>query len=80
MPDLNGYGTLAALCDDPDISIIPVIFLTVAASRANMRKDVEMGTDDYITKFCTVEELLAAVRTRLDRQGIIKRRSAIDYE
>ena len=80
MPDLNGYGTLAALCDDPDISVIPVIFLTAAASRANMRKDVEMGTDDYITKSCTVDELLAAVRTRLDRQEIIKSKSTIDDE
>ena len=80
MPDLNGYGTLAALCDDPDISILPVILLTVAANRANMRKDVEMGTDDYITKSCTVEELLAAVRTRLDRQESIKSKSTIDDE
>ena len=80
MPNLNGYGTLAALCDDPDISIIPVIFLTVTASRATIRKDVEMGTDDYITKSCTVEELLAAVRTRLDRQESIKSKSTIDDE
>lgn len=80
MPNLNGYGTLAALCDDPDISIIPVIFLTVTASRATIRKDVEMGTDDYITKSCTVEELLAAVRTRLDRQAIIKSKSTADDE
>jgi len=39
-----------------------------------------MGTDDYITKSCTVEELLAAVRTRLDRQEIIKSKSTIDDE
>jgi DNA-binding response OmpR family regulator len=72
MPDMNGYSALAALRDDPETAIIPVIFLTAAASRADMRKGMELGADDYITKPYTVEELLAAVRTRLERQQSIK--------
>ena len=80
MPDMNGYSALAALRDDPITSDIPVIFLTVAASRADMRKGMELGADDYITKPYTVEELLAAVRTRLERQETIKRASSSDVE
>ena len=80
MPDMNGYGALAALRDDPETSVIPVIFLTAAASRADMRKGMELGADDYITKPYTVEELLAAVRTRLERQEIIKSRSTAGDE
>jgi len=38
MPNMNGYGALATLRDDPNTSVIPVIFLTAAASRADMRK------------------------------------------
>jgi len=72
MPDMNGYGALAALREDPNTSDIPVIFLTAAASRADMRKGMELGADDYITKPYTVEELLAAVRTRLERQETIR--------
>ena len=72
MPDMNGYSALEALREDPETSVIPVIFLTAAASRADMRKGMELGADDYITKPYTVEELLAAVRTRLERQEIIK--------
>ncbi len=72
MPDMNGYSALAALRDEPETSVIPVIFLTAAASRADMRKGMELGADDYITKPYTVEELLAAVRTRLERLETIK--------
>jgi DNA-binding response OmpR family regulator len=75
---MNGYSALAALRDDPITSDIPVIFLTAAASRADMRKGMELGADDYITKPYTVEELLAAVRTRLERQETIKRASSSD--
>ena len=38
MPNMNGYGALATLRDDPNTSVIPVIFLTAAASQADMRK------------------------------------------
>ena len=72
MPDLNGYGALRELRADPDTAAIPIIFLTAAASRADMRKGMELGADDYITKPYTVEELLAAVRTRLARQHTIQ--------
>ena len=47
---------------------------------ADMRKGMELGADDYITKPYTVEELLAAVRTRLERQEIIKSRSTAGDE
>jgi DNA-binding response OmpR family regulator len=72
MPDLNGYGALRELRADPTTAAIPIIFLTAAASRADMRKGMELGADDYITKPYTVEELLAAVRTRLSRQRTIR--------
>ena len=55
-------------------------FVSAAASRADMRKGMELGADDYITKPYTVEELLAAVRTRLERQEIIKSRSTAGDE
>ena len=72
MPDVNGYGALRELRADPTTASIPIIFLTAAASRADMRKGMELGADDYITKPYTVEELLSAVRTRLSRLRVIR--------
>ena len=56
----------------PETAAIPVIFLTAAASRADMRKGMELGADDYIIKPYTVDELLTAVHTRLRRQVVIR--------
>lgn len=75
MPRMNGYGALSALRANEKTAAIPVIFLTAAASRADQRKGMELGADDYITKPYTVDELLSAVRTRLERQNIIRNAS-----
>jgi DNA-binding response OmpR family regulator len=72
MPEMNGYGALSALRSNANTAAIPVIFLTAAASRADMRKGMELGADDYITKPYTVDELLTAVRTRLLRRDTIR--------
>ena len=72
MPEMSGYCALSSLRASSETSSIPVIFLTAAASRVDMRKGMELGADDYITKPYTVEELLTAVRTRLERQAVIR--------
>ena len=68
MPELDGYGVLKTLRYDPDTSIIPFIFLTQKDSKAEFRKVMEMGADDYLTKPCTFNELLGAISAQLDKQ------------
>ena len=67
MPDVDGYDVLRALRTEPDTMTIPFVFVTAKASRADQRAGMELGADDYIVKPFTSEELLQAVRTRLER-------------
>ena len=67
MPELDGYGVLKELRKDPVTAAIPFIFLTALADRADTRKGMEMGADDYLTKPCTPQELLNAIATRLQK-------------
>lgn len=67
MPGLDGYGVLQELRKDPVTAAIPFIFLTALADRADTRKGMELGADDYLTKPCTPQELLNAVSTRLQK-------------
>lgn len=68
MPELDGYGVLYLLNKTPETATIPFIFLTAKAERVDMRKGMEMGADDYLTKPFDDVELLNAVESRLQKR------------
>lgn len=61
MPELDGYGVLAQLRQDPITAVIPFIFLTAKTAEVERRHGLELGADGYLTKPCTTEELLRAI-------------------
>lgn len=73
MPDMDGYQVLSTLHQDSSTAAIPFIFLTAKVTMADLRQGMELGADDYLTKPCTVEQLLGAIATRLERQEMLKR-------
>jgi len=68
MPELDGYGVLYMLNKKPETAAIPFIFLTAKAERVDLRKGMEMGADDYLTKPFDDMELLNAIETRLKKK------------
>jgi len=68
MPDLDGYGVLYMLNKNPETAATPFIFLTARAERVDLRKGMEMGADDYLTKPFDDMELLNAIETRLKKK------------
>lgn len=73
MPVLDGYGVLHLLSKNNDTANIPFIFLTAKAERGEVRKGMEMGADDYITKPFDKIDLLKAVESRFKKVDSIKR-------
>lgn len=76
MPELDGYGVLHLLRKNPDTQNIPFIFLTAKTERSDLRKGMEMGADDYVTKPFEDIELLNAVEVRLKRLEILDQKYA----
>ncbi|MBN1430651.1 MAG: response regulator [Anaerolineae bacterium] len=74
MPKLDGYGVLLQLSDDPVTAAIPFIFLTAIEDWSDMRRSMELGADDYITKPCSPQDLLTAINTRLNKQESMRDR------
>jgi len=76
MPELDGYGVLHIISKDNETAKIPLIFLTAKAEREDLRKGMNMGADDYLTKPFDESELLDAVESRLRKSEILR----ADYE
>jgi CheY-like chemotaxis protein len=76
MPVLDGYAVLHLFRRDELLQQIPFIFLTAKSERADQRKAMELGADDYLTKPFTEAELLAAIEARLQKATPGPQRSA----
>lgn len=72
MPELNGYGVLQILSKEPETKHIPFIFLSAKSDHNEIRKGMDMGADDYITKPFDESELFSAIESRLARVAILK--------
>lgn len=69
MPELDGFGVLQALRDNPRTAMIPFIFLTALVASHDRRHGMEEGADDYISKPYNPDALVASVRRRLEKRN-----------
>jgi DNA-binding NarL/FixJ family response regulator len=67
MPELDGYGVLQALRQDPATVTTPFIFLTARGEKVDQRSGMDLGADDYLTKPVARADLLSAIQARLRR-------------
>lgn len=68
MPKMDGHTLLTTLREEEKFAGIPFIFLTGNTSNADMRKGMQAGADDYLTKPFSAEELVNAVAMRLSKK------------
>ena len=68
MPELDGYGVLEGLRADASTVGVPFIFLTAKGEKPDIRHGMNLGADDYLTKPVAIDDLLAAIHARLERQ------------
>ncbi|MFT4759589.1 MAG: DNA-binding response OmpR family regulator [Saprospiraceae bacterium] len=74
MPKLDGYGVLNILGKKPATADIPFIFLTAKAEKADLRRGMNLGADDYISKPFYKDELLQVIEARLKRNERLKKK------
>ena len=70
MPEMDGYGVIEALNNHPQTRATPFIFLTAKAERTDVRKGMDLGADDYLTKPFDDTELLNAIESRLKKKEV----------
>lgn len=73
MPKMDGHELLSALKKEQEFGGIPFVFLTGNAGPGDLRKGMQAGADDYLTKPFTAEELINAVEVRLTKKKTIQK-------
>ncbi|NND63695.1 MAG: response regulator [Flavobacteriaceae bacterium] len=71
MPIVDGYGVLESLSSNDSTMHIPFIFLSAKTEHTEVRKGMDMGADDYLTKPFEENELLSAIESRLAKAEIL---------
>ena len=73
MPEIDGYGVLENLSSDEKTNHIPFIFLSAKTEHKEIRKGMDLGADDYLTKPFEEEDLISAIESRLAKVALLGR-------
>ena len=73
MPEVDGYGVLKDLSSDEKTKHIPFIFLSAKTEHKEMRRGMDLGADDYLTKPFEEEDLINAIESRMAKVELLGR-------
>jgi diguanylate cyclase len=63
MPELDGYGVITSLRQNPITIKTPFIFLSAKATDEDREKGRQLGANDYLTKPFTPRDICNAIDT-----------------
>jgi DNA-binding response OmpR family regulator len=64
MPELDGYGLLRAIREDPALADLPMVMLSARAGEEATIEGLDAGADDYLIKPFSTRELVARLGTQ----------------
>lgn len=71
LPEMDGHSVLEALKGEVTLANVPFIFVTAMGGRADIRRGMSAGADDYLSKPFSADELLSSVLARIRRHEMI---------
>jgi two-component system, cell cycle response regulator len=82
MPVMDGFEVAAIISKDPELSKIPIIFLSAKASVESKLKGLELGAEEYITKPFDFRELQVRIKMVLQKnqeKNSLKQAAVTDF-
>lgn len=73
MPEYNGFVAIRTIKTQKLTRLIPVMALTASTDKESVRKAMNVGADDYLTKPFEPSDLLSRVRTLCKISDFVKR-------
>lgn len=65
MPEMDGFESIRAIRNNPDLKYLPIIAVTAKAMAGDRAKCIEAGASDYITKPVDIDQLFSLLRVWL---------------
>lgn len=67
MPIMNGLSTVEAFKNHPQLKFIPFVFLSALNEMSDVRRGMNSGAEDYLTKPFKSKELLYVINNQLNK-------------
>lgn len=80
MPGMTGFDVIQLLKSEEGQLSSPFIYITALAERRDFREGMDLGADDYLVKPFTIQELLNAINTRLEKYNSVEKRIKLQIE
>lgn len=74
MPVMDGFEFCKRVREHSEWVDIPFIFLSAHGDKLQMRAGMDVGADEYLTKPIDLDDLLFAIRSRLERVREVRRK------
>jgi len=71
MPVMDGYTFLQHTRTDPELRLLPFIFLTARTTTEDQRRAKAIGIEDYLSKPIDSRDLVAAIENALNRRRLM---------
>ena len=72
IPELDGYDVLKILSEDEKTKRIPFVFMSAKTEILDIRKGMDLGADDYLTKPVNDQLLISAIESRLAKATLLQ--------
>jgi DNA-binding response OmpR family regulator len=69
MPKMTGYEACREIKKNPEVQMIPVVFLSAKGQESEISEGLNVGADDYILKPFAPDELIEQVKQILSEKG-----------
>ncbi|MBN2383110.1 diguanylate cyclase [bacterium] len=70
MPNIDGFEFRSIIWQDPDLQLVPFIFITALTRAEYRQKAFEVFADDYIIKPFNLDELLVRIQSKLKKYSL----------
>ena len=80
MPGMDGYTVCREMRADPNLSDVPILFLTAKTKDEDKITGFNAGADDYLSKPFNLDELILRVRAILRRTRLSARLEGADSQ